>query len=68
MSTFEKFVTAIEPFALTLIIIAGSSLAGWINFSNKYAVGVATVFFGILLVVKHVFSQLSNQSKSNKKG
>lgn len=61
---FEKLITAIEPFALTLIIIAGASLAGWIDFSNKYAVGVATVFFGTMLVVKHVYSQI----KVNKKG
>jgi len=55
---FEKFVTAIEPFALTLIVIAGASLANWIEFSNKYAVGVIVVFCGILLIVSHIVKQI----------
>lgn len=63
---FEKLVTAIEPFALTLIVISGASLAKWVNFSNTYVVGVATVFFGILLTVKHVVLQLKDTSKKGK--
>ena len=63
----DKLVTAIEPFALTVITLAGASLAGWINFTNKYIVGVATVFCGILLIVNHVFKQVSKPT-SNKKG
>lgn len=63
---FEKLIAAIEPFALTLIVIAGASLAGWIHFSNQYVVGVATVFFGILLTVKHVFTQVRDTNKKGK--
>lgn len=66
MSPLEKFVTAIEPFALTLIVISGASLAGWIHFSNQYIVGVATVFFGILLTVKHIALQLKDTNKKGK--
>jgi len=62
----NKFVTAIEPFALTIIILAGASLAGWINFTNKYVVGIVTVFCGILLVVNHIYKQMSKPT--NKKG
>jgi hypothetical protein len=66
MSPFEKFVTAIEPFALTLTAIAGASLAGWINFSNKYVVGVSVFGFAILLIVKHVFTQVRDTNKKGK--
>lgn len=55
---FDRIVTAIEPFALTAIILAGSSLAGWIKFSNTGIVGVVVVFFGSLLIVKHVVNQI----------
>lgn len=50
----NKLITAIEPFALTLIILSGASLAGWITFSNSDIVGIVTVFAGVLLVIKHV--------------
>lgn len=59
----EKTVNAVEPFALTVIVLAGASLAGWISFTDKYIVGVATVFCGILLVVNHVFKQITNPKK-----
>lgn len=67
---FERFVTAIEPFALTLIILSGAALAGWIQVSNHYPVGVATVFCGMLLVVRYIARQMKteNATKSNKKG
>ena len=59
----DKLVNAIEPFALTIIILAGASLAKWITFTNTYVVGVATVFCGILLVVNHVFKQINTPNK-----
>lgn len=62
---FERFVKAITPFALTLIIIAGASLASWIQFSNKYAVGVLVVFFGILLTVSYIVGEI-RQPKQGK--
>lgn len=55
----NKIVTALEPFALTVIILAGASLAGWVKFTNTYVVGVATVFCGILLTVNHVRKQIT---------
>ena len=51
---FDRLLMAIEPFALTLIILAGASLAGWLDFTDAGIVGVATVFVGVLLVIKHV--------------
>jgi len=64
---FGKLVTAIEPFAFTLVILAGATLAGWVDFSNKYAVGVAVVFFGIMLMLNHIVKSISNQSTDNPK-
>lgn len=66
---FEKLITALEPFGLTIVILSGATLTGWINFSNKYVVGIATIGFGILLVMKHITSQLyDNKINLNKKG
>ncbi|RTL04872.1 hypothetical protein EKK58_09620 [Candidatus Dependentiae bacterium] len=55
---FDNFITAIAPFGYGLILLAGASLAGWVNFSNKYIVGVAVVGFGILFIVNHIYKQL----------
>ena len=63
----DKIVTAIEPFALTIIVLAGASLAGWVTFVNKEVVGIATVFCGILLIVNHISKQVRTP-KTNKKG
>lgn len=63
----DKIVTAIEPFALTVIVLAGASLAKWVDFVNPRVVGIATVFCGMLLVVNHIYKQLAS-SKTNKKG
>lgn len=63
----DKIVTAIEPFALTVIVLAGASLAGWVTFVNTRVVGIATVFCGILLVVNHISKQV-RLAKPNKKG
>lgn len=63
----DKVTTAIEPFALTVILLAGASLAGWVSFTNKHVVGIATVFCAILLIVNHVFRQVTKPT-TNKKG
>lgn len=55
---FDKFLNAVEPFALTVIVLSGASLAGWVEFSNSVVVGYATVFCGILLVAKHFYQTL----------
>ena len=65
---FEQLTTALEPFGFTVIILAGATLAGWVKFTNSYVVGVATVGFGILLVIKHIVLQVQNQKPTNKKG
>lgn len=63
---FDKFVTAIEPFAFTLIILAGANLAGWVEFSNRDIVGIVIVFLGALLVVKHISRQITKDKKTTK--
>jgi hypothetical protein len=62
----NKITLSIEPFALTIIILAGASLAGWVNFSNGRIVGDATVFCGVLLTLNHVVKQFSNQQPVKK--
>lgn len=62
----EKVVTALEPFALTVIVLAGASLAKWVTFVNTYVVGVATVACGILLIVNHVYKQVASGDKKGK--
>lgn len=58
---FEKFVASIAPFGYALILLAGASLAGWVNFSNKYVVGVGVVAFAILFIVVHITQQLRKE-------
>lgn len=55
---YERIVTAIEPFALTLIILAGAQLSGWMTVTNGKMVGYATVFFGVALVLNHIVKQV----------
>ncbi len=62
---FEKSIEALEPFALTLTILAGATLTGWVNFSNKYVVGVLVVGLGILLFISHMVRRLKNDIKAN---
>ncbi len=57
----EKIITALEPFAIPLVIFAGASMANWVQFTNSYTVGVATVFAGVLLMVKHLLVQITNK-------
>lgn len=65
---FEKLVTSLEPFAYGIIILSGASMAGYASFTNDHLVGVVTVFFGILLAVKHVVSQIQpKKPKASKK-
>ena len=55
----DKFVDAIEPFALGIIVLAGAQLAGWVTFTNSKAGGIAAVFCGILLIVRHVYVRVT---------
>lgn len=63
---FNRLVTAIEPFAFTLIILAGANLAGWVQFSNRDIVGIVIVFLGSLLIVKHIWGHISDDKKASK--
>lgn len=58
---FQKIINSIQPFALTIVILAGANLAGWIKFTNNYVVGVATVFCGVLFTISHIVRQLSDK-------
>lgn len=65
----DKILNAIEPFALTLIILAGANLAGYVKFSDGKMIGELTIFLGVLLVIKHIGRQLKNTppTKTSKK-
>lgn len=54
----DKVITAVEPFAISMILLAGASMTHWISFTNSYVVGLATVFCGIMLVFKHIYLQI----------
>ena len=56
---FDKIIDAITPFALGLIVLAGMSLAGWVEFPGKEVlVGIATVFAGILLITADIWRKI----------
>ena len=61
---FNRLVTSIEPFAFTLIILAGASMAGWVQFTNNDIVGIALVFFGSLLIIKHIWAHIQADKKT----
>lgn len=57
---FEKVIKAIEPFALTLVALAGASQAGWVDFSNDKVVGILVFGFGIMLIIAHIARQMKS--------
>lgn len=63
MTKLDRFLLSIEPFALTLVILAGANLAGWVQFSQRDIVGTVTVFFGVLLMIKHVTTSMRSTKK-----
>lgn len=63
---FEKTIEAIIPFGLTLIVFAGTTLAGWTTFTNPKLVGILAVGFGVLFIVAHVAKQITSSSKDDK--
>lgn len=66
---FEKIVTAIEPFALTVVVIAGFVLCDRVQVADRVIVGYATVFVGVSLIIVHVVKQvrISKVSKPTKR-
>jgi hypothetical protein len=58
---FDKIATAVEPFALTMIVLAGANMAGWVSFTNVRMVGLVTVGSGVVLIIKHVAQRLATE-------
>lgn len=57
----EKIINSIEPFAIGLVILAGASLAGWVEFSNPYVVGICAFAAGILLMLGYAVKQFKSK-------
>lgn len=64
---FEKLVTAVEPFGLTVVVLAGLTLTGRIQFADSGIVGYVTIFVGAALIVLHVWRQIRNTDTKAKK-
>jgi hypothetical protein len=64
---FEKFVTAVEPFGLTMVVIAGLVLAGRIDVADHVIVGYAAVFVGVGLIIVHVLKQMKTNKPAQKR-
>jgi hypothetical protein len=62
---YDKIVTALEPFGLTMVVIAGLILDNRVQVANHDIVGVIVVFVGVALIINHVVKQV-RQSSSNK--
>lgn len=65
---FEKIVTAVEPFGLTMVVLAGLILADRIQIADRAIVGYVTIFVGAALIVVHVTRQIKTPNKQSKKG
>ncbi len=66
---FERLVTAIEPFALTVVVISGLVLAGRVKVADSGIIGMVTVFVGVALIIVHVVKQFkSTNNVPSKKG
>ena len=63
---FEKIVTAVEPFGLTVVVMAGLTLANRIEFADRVIVGYVTIFVGASLIVLHVYRQVKSDNKKSK--
>lgn len=61
---FERVTTVLTPFLLSLIVIAGLALVGYLPVVERGILGYATIFAASLLIVAHVSKELR---KSNKK-
>jgi energy-converting hydrogenase Eha subunit C len=62
---YDKIVTALEPFGLTMVVIAGLILDNRVQVANHDIVGVIVVLVGVALIINHVVKQV-RQSSSNK--
>lgn len=64
---FEAVTTALEPYALALVVFAGLILAGRIPITDNVIVGIATTFIGVALIIVHVIKQVK-EKKQPKQG
>lgn len=64
---FEKIVTAIEPFGLTMVVIAGLILSDRVQVADRVIVGYVTVFVGVSLIIIHVTKQTRTPKSSKRK-
>lgn len=62
---FEKVTTALEPFGLTMVVLAGLILMGRIQVADRGIVGIVTVFVGVALILVHIVKQLRSTEKVN---
>lgn len=64
---FERIVTAVEPFGLTMVVLAGLILADRIQIADRVIVGYVTVFVGAALIIVHITRQMRTTKTSNSK-
>lgn len=64
---FEKFVTAVEPFALTIVVIAGLVLSDRIQVADRVIIGYAAVFIGVGLIIVHIIKQMKTSKPAKRK-
>lgn len=64
---FEKVVTAVEPFGLTMVVIAGLTLCDRVQVADRGIVGIVTVFIGVALIVVHIVKQIKTNNPSTKR-
>lgn len=64
---FEKIVTAIEPFGLTMVVFAGLVLTERIQIADRGIVGIVAVFVGVSLIIVHVIQQLKSAKPVSKR-
>jgi hypothetical protein len=64
---FEKIVTALEPFALTMVVIAGLILTNRIQIIDHGIIGYVTIVIGAALIIVHIGRQIKTTEKVDKK-
>lgn len=64
---FEKIVTAVEPFGLTMVVVAGLVLSDRMQVSDRAIVGYVTIFIGVALIVVHITKQIKTPKSANKR-
>ena len=65
---FERIVTAMTPFGLCIILLAGLTLVGRIPVADRDILGYVTIFVAASLIVVHVMNQIKTPINSSKKG